>query len=102
MTDDVCMLILNEETQNDQLTYVIFTKITKERLSESIAIVQDFARPYEDKFHDGLIDQYGRVCRFFPRLLNDINFKATPLAGNDDFCVQLSCRFGYITQTDIR
>jgi len=75
---DVCAQILNEETQDDQLRDVIFTQISKERLEESIAVIHDLARPYDDKFHDELIEQYGRVCRFLPRLLNDITFKAAP------------------------
>jgi len=54
---DVCTLILNEETQDGQLRDVIFTQITKERLEESIAIVQDLAHLYDDKFHDELIGQ---------------------------------------------
>lgn len=75
---DVCAQILNEETQDNQLRDVIFTQISKERLEESIAVIHDLARPYDDKFHDELIEQYGRVCRFLPRLLNDITFKAAP------------------------
>ena len=75
---DVCTLILNEETQNNQLREVIFTRITKARLAESIAIVQNLARPYDDKFHDELAEQFGKVKRFLPRLLNDIGFKAAP------------------------
>jgi hypothetical protein len=74
----VCALILNEETLDGQLREVIFTRITKARLAESIAVVHELARPYDDKFHDELLEQYGRVRRFLPRLLNDIAFKAAP------------------------
>lgn len=75
---DVYALILNEETNDGQLREVIFTRITKVRLAESIAIVQNLARPYDDKFYDELAEQFGRVKRFLPRLLNDIAFKAAP------------------------
>jgi hypothetical protein len=69
---------LNEETLDGQLREVIFTRITKAQLAESIASVHNLARPYDDKFHDELLEQYGRVRRFLPRLLNDIAFKAAP------------------------
>ncbi|MDI5858147.1 hypothetical protein ODY75_20380, partial [Shewanella xiamenensis] len=36
------------------------------------------ARPYDDNFQDELVQQYGRVRRFFPKLLRDIVFKAAP------------------------
>ncbi len=91
---DVCTLILNEETQDDQLRDVIFTRIPKEKLAESIATVNDLARPYDDNFHDELVEQYGRVRRFLPRLLNDIAFKAAPAGERHSGCTQLSGRFG--------
>lgn len=75
---DVCALILNEETHDDQLREVIFTRVTKTRLAESIAMVKNLARPYDDNFHEELAEQFGRVKRFLPRLLNDIAFKAAP------------------------
>ncbi len=74
----VCALVLNEEIHDDQLREAIFTLIPEAKLAESIAIVNDLARPYDDDFHDEMVAQYGRVRRFLPRLLNDIAFKASP------------------------
>ncbi len=75
---EVCALILNERTQDSQLRETIFSRIPKEKLAESITTVKDLARPYDDNFHDELVAQYGRVRRFLPKLLNDIDFKAAP------------------------
>lgn len=75
---DVCALILNEDTENNQLRKTIYSRFSKEKLLESIAIVNDLARPIEDKFHDEMVEQYGKVSRFIYRLLNDITFKAAP------------------------
>jgi TnpA family transposase len=72
-----CALVLNEEIHDDRLRDAIFTRLSKAELAESIAIVNGLARPYDDKFHDEMVGQYGRVRRFLPRLLNDIPFKAS-------------------------
>lgn len=74
----VCTLIICDETQDDQLRNTIFALITKEKLTESIAIVNSLARSSEDKFHNEMVEQYGRVRRFLPNLLNSIVFKAAP------------------------
>ncbi|MCJ7601819.1 MAG: Tn3 family transposase [Desulfobulbaceae bacterium] len=75
---EVCTLLLNDETQGDRLREVIFTMISKEKLAESIAAVNDLARPSDDKFLQEMVEQYGRVRRFLPNLLSSIVFKAAP------------------------
>ncbi len=74
----VCSLILNEKTKSEQLRETIFAQISKEKLEESIATINELARPPDDKFHDEMVEQYGRVKRFLPRLLANITFKASP------------------------
>lgn len=74
----ICALILNDETEDSQLREVIYTKLSKEKLAQSIDIVNAIARPSSDDFHDEMVDQYGKVRRFLPRLLNDIAVKAAP------------------------
>ncbi|OMH27556.1 Tn3 family transposase [Motiliproteus sp. MSK22-1] len=74
----VCALILNENMQGEQLRSEIFAKIPRNRLAESIATVHELARPYDDNFQDEMVEQYGRVRRFLPKLLCDIEFKAAP------------------------
>jgi len=74
----VCALILNEETEDSQLREIIYTKLSKVKLAQSIEIVHSIARPSSDNFHDEMVEQYGKVKRFLPRLLNDIAVKAAP------------------------
>lgn len=74
----VCALILDEETEGNQLRELIFSQFPKMQLADSIAVVNDLARPSNGRFYDEMVEQYGKVRRFLPRLLNDISFSAAP------------------------
>lgn len=74
----VCALILNEETKDIKLREVIFAKLSKDKLAQSVEMVNSIARPSSDNFHDEMVEQYGKVKRFLPRLLNNIVIKAAP------------------------
>lgn len=75
---DICALVLNNKSSDNQLREVIFSKISKTELAKNIAIVNELARPSNDRFYNEMIEQYGRVRQFLPRLLKDIVFKAAP------------------------
>lgn len=75
---EVCAMILNETMQDEQLRSAIFAKMPRERLTESITTAHELARPYDNSFKDEMVEQYGRVRRFLPKLLNNIEFKAAP------------------------
>jgi hypothetical protein len=75
---DVCALVLNENMQDELLRSAIFARIPRARLAESIATVHELARPCDDSFRDEMVEQYGRVRRFLPKLLSAIQFKAAP------------------------
>jgi TnpA family transposase len=75
---EVCTLILNEETADERLRGAIFSRYPKAQLAESIAIVNKLARPANDRFHDEMVEQYGKVRRFLPQLFDSIKFKAAP------------------------
>ncbi len=74
----ICEIILNEETKDNQLRKVIYAKLSKEKLAHSIKIIHSIARPSSDNFHDEMMEQYGKVKRFLPILLNYIAVKAAP------------------------
>jgi len=74
---EVCELILNDETRNDALRDEIFAKISKEKLVESINTVNSLVSR-DGNFYEEMMDQYGKVQRFLPVLLNNITFKAAP------------------------
>lgn len=74
----VCALLCDEEMADDELRDAIFTQYPKKLLVESIDTVNSLARPADDRFHNELVEQYGRVRRFLPKLLTSIQFKAAP------------------------
>lgn len=75
---EVCALILNENMHDEQIRTTIFSKIPRDKLEKSIVTIHEFARLYGHNFHDEMVEQYGRVRHFLPRLLRDIEFKAAP------------------------
>lgn len=75
---EVCALILDGDMQDGQLRPAIFSRISRERLAESIATVHELARPADSHFQDEMVEQYGRARRFLPKLLGNIEFKAAP------------------------
>lgn len=74
----VCALLLDEETADEELRKAIFIQFPKQHLAESIATVNSLARPPDDQFHNELLEQYGRVRRFLPKLFTSVQFKAAP------------------------
>jgi TnpA family transposase len=78
----VCALVLDMGTEDDDLRSAIFGTIPRDRLKASIDIIHDLARPADDNFHDELVQQYGRVRRFLPKVLESIPFQATPSGKN--------------------
>jgi len=75
---EICSLILNDELQSDELKTTVFNKISREKLSESIAAVYNLTRPSNDKFYDEMVEQYGRIRPILPTLLENIPFAAAP------------------------
>lgn len=73
-----CEQVINENTADVQLREAIYTLISKERLMESITIVNHLARPKDCQFHDEMVEQYGKVRKFLPQVFNGIIFKAAP------------------------
>lgn len=73
-----CALLLDEVTDDSHLRKSIFSCISKERLAESVKMVNELARPADNNFQDEMIEQYGRVRRFLPRVLRELTFLAAP------------------------
>lgn len=72
-----CALILDEKQNSEDLRASIFSLIAKPQLEQAIGTINDIARPPEGAFHEEMVEQYGRLKRVMPRLLADIQFKAT-------------------------
>jgi len=75
---EVGAFILNDSMQDVALRPAIFAQISREKLAESIVTVHELARSYDNNFQDEMVEQYGRVRRFLPKLLRDIEFVAAP------------------------
>lgn len=75
---EVCAMIINDEPEDGYLREAIYSKISKEKLANSISAVHDLARPADENFQKEMVEQYGRVRIFLPTLLSDIVFKAAP------------------------
>ncbi len=75
---EACTLILNEACSPDELRAAIFACVPRFQIAHAIETINELARPPEDNFHDEMVEQYGRLRRPLPRLLDDIDFKAAP------------------------
>ncbi|MFT4718379.1 MAG: TnpA family transposase [Rickettsiales bacterium] len=66
---------------NNQL--LDFTQLIKsnnssiEQISNSINVINEIARPNDDKFSDEMVEQHGKIKRFLPDFLKYINFEST-------------------------
>lgn len=89
----VCTLIVNENTPSEQLRTAIFSSVTREKLAESIATVHELARPDGSDFQDEMVEQYGRVRRFLPKLLCHLELKAAPAGKTTLDAYQYLARF---------
>lgn len=74
---DACTVILEEPTPNVELE-TIFSRVARNELKEAAKLVKALARPSDEQYHKELIDCYGRVRRFLPKVLGTIEFQNTP------------------------
>lgn len=88
----VCALVLNEEMNDDQLRAAIYARVPKTQLIQSVETVNEIARPPEGHFHEEMVEQYGRVRRFLPTLLNNIRFECAPAGAST------MAALGYLTE----
>ncbi|MGB5631837.1 MAG: Tn3 family transposase, partial [Waterburya sp.] len=70
-----CKVLVNPETEDNQVREEVWQRLTPEQLSSAIADVEDIARPPEDNYYTELIQQWRAVRRFLPKLLSIIDFE---------------------------
>lgn len=75
----VCALLLDDNLDDESLCPSVFAKFSREKLAQSISTVHELVRPYDDNFHEEMVEQYGQVQRFLPKLLRDIEFSTAPV-----------------------
>ncbi|EAN1751379.1 Tn3 family transposase, partial [Salmonella enterica] len=74
----ICSVLLDENIDSELLRTTIFEKCPPARLADTITFINAIARPPDASFHDEMVEQYGRVRRFLPCLLENIEFSAAP------------------------
>lgn len=94
MFASACSYLLSEGTPDESLRAEVFRHIPRQKLTEIIVLVREIARPSDDNFHDEMVEQYGRIRRFLPHLLNTVKFSAAPAGVTTlDACDYLSREF---------
>ncbi|MEZ6104224.1 MAG: Tn3 family transposase [Pirellulaceae bacterium] len=73
---DACSVILEQTTTAVDLE-TIFSRVTKDELEAASKLVKSLARPSDEQYQKELVDCYGRVRRFLPKVLNTISFRHT-------------------------
>lgn len=73
---DACAIILKETSNDDDLRETIFAAVSQENIAQSITTINELSCLSNHKFQDEMVEQYGRVRRFLPRLLDKLDFKA--------------------------
>lgn len=69
-------LVVDLSIHDDALRSAVFTQIPREALVQTIHDISKLVRPPDDVFYQALGQQYGRVRRFLPALLEHIHFAA--------------------------
>ncbi|ERO72630.1 transposase for transposon Tn3 [Klebsiella pneumoniae BIDMC 16] len=82
-----CSYLLKEETPDESIRAEVFSYIPRQKLAEIITLVREIARPSDDNFHDEMVEQYGRVRRFLPHLLNTVKFSSATCRGYHSECL---------------
>ncbi|OCA52459.1 Tn3 transposase DDE domain protein [Photorhabdus namnaonensis] len=75
---NICSVLLDENIDSELLRSTIFRKYPPARLADTITFINAIARPADTNFHDEMVEQYGRVRRFLPCMLENIVFSAAP------------------------
>ena len=70
-------MVLNETIDSRSLRKAIYESVPKQQLEQSVAVVNELARSSEEQYHEGIIEQYGRVRPFLTKLLSNIKFEGT-------------------------
>jgi hypothetical protein len=75
----VCSLLLKEESSEKlDLKELIYPVIPIEEIKKAVSVVNEITRPQDDKFHQEMIAQYGRIKNCLKNLYQHLKLKSTP------------------------
>ncbi|MBD2773974.1 Tn3 family transposase [Iningainema tapete] len=72
-----CGVLLDSTCDDQKVRDEIFTRISKEQLTQAISKVEALARPDDDDYGDVMMRRWKHVRIFLPRLLHTIQFEGT-------------------------
>ena len=73
-----CEIILNDNLPPERLREFVFKDVSRVRLEEAAARVGELARPADDNYEEEITERYRAVQRFFPKVLQTVEFSGTP------------------------
>ncbi|HZJ20533.1 MAG TPA: Tn3 family transposase [Pricia sp.] len=74
----VSKLILDEKISDLKLRRSIFKMVSKNLIADSMATVNELARPDNSDYLEEMMAQHGKIKKILPRLFQDIEFEAAP------------------------
>lgn len=72
-----CSVLLDATYADQQVRSEVFTRISKEQLTQAVSKVEALARPPDDDYYDVMMRRWKHIRLFLPRLLHTINFEGT-------------------------
>jgi len=75
-------LILDEKISDLKLRKTIFKIASKNLIADSMATVNELARPENSDYLEEMVAQHGKIKKILPRLFQDIEFEAAPTGEN--------------------
>lgn len=72
-----CGVLLDSTCDDQKVRDEIFTRISKEKLTQAISKVEALARPPDDDYGDVMMRRWKHIRIFLPRLLHIIQFEGT-------------------------
>jgi TnpA family transposase len=75
---EACAVLFDETVLDTELRAIVFSRISRQKLSQALDDVSTLVRPPDNVFYQALQAQYVRVRRFLPTLLEHIDFIPAP------------------------
>ena len=75
---EACGLVVDPALPDEQVRAAVFARVPRDTLLQALADIGDLVRPPDDVFYQARQNQYRRVRRFLPAVLEHIRFSSGP------------------------
>lgn len=72
-----CSIVINPEVKDKHVRETVYSKASQVRIEKAISTVNLLTRSKDDQNQKEWLDNFNRIKRFLPRLLNSVHLKAT-------------------------